>query len=652
MADRGASKGASDSQQLKLAKKKAFLKEQRRLAELEWEKNQVDVSDDADSNHVPETQIEETQPIRILSQIRESPPSSSHPTPRLSQDSEGDNESASEIETPSRHVRSKKDLAAEVLVVDTLRPVSQPEEPKKEKKKAPYKMRKTLASRMGLEAKDNIGIRERRDYLRMLCARRSQPLTKPFNKFDQNVMYKLVKIVAPEMREQFGSCWTSKLTRDVIHALCLDKVRNYNARERLLAERARLAKLAEEGNDIPAESDAYDNRQVPEEDSDEEEEADSDKETVVASRKRAPGTIPKTVSINHRPSNKPNPPKHSAPKSSAAKQSVPKTSAPKQKSHQTTTHTDVFLAATPVAKGNRLPLNPTPITNESALEVISPMTIVNITRSERASSSISSAPTFREQQTTEPDDISEVLSIYIANNKPMRMPVIRGFEGFMAAISNVLTIGDSDIVYYRPADGPPKALIWRPISIEEDFSRLLDLCGDGVLVKVLPPNDDEFNSGDEGPAKVVELPVNSKTGNKKGAMTGSEVQINPLLPVDTPNGAELSTQSNSGGPEPEQGKGKRKADKKAPVPDVIVEKRPRGRPRKQKPAATDATPASNPTPTPAPTSPLATTRAGRATRMTEKASETAAIKATKKQVEQIANVRRDIRNQKANFKIQ
>lgn len=85
----------------------------------------------------------------------------------------------------------------------------------------------------------------------------------------------------------------------------------------------------------------------------------------------------------------------------------------------------------------------------------------------------------------------------------------------MSAISNVLTISDSDIVYYRPADGPPKALIWRPISIEEDFSRLLDLCGDGVLVKVLPPNDDEFNSGDEGPAKVVELPVNSKTWNKK-----------------------------------------------------------------------------------------------------------------------------------------
>lgn len=340
--------------------------------------------DDADSNHVPETQIEETQTTRILSQIRESPPSSSHPTPRLSQDSEGDNGSASEIETPSRHVRSKKDLAAEVLVVDTSRPASQPEEePKKEKKKAPYKMRKTLASRMGLEAKDNIGIRERRDYLRMLCARRSQPLTKPFNKFDQNVMYKLVKIVAPEMREQFGSCWTSKLTRDVIHALCLDKVRNYNARERLLAERARLAKLAEEarlaeGNDVPAESDAHNNRQVPEEDSDEEEEVDSDKEDVVASRKRAPGTIPKTVSINHRPSNKPNPPKHSAPKSSAAKQSAPKTSAPKQKSRQTTTHTDVFLAATPVAKGDRLPLNPTPITNESALEVISPMTIVNI----------------------------------------------------------------------------------------------------------------------------------------------------------------------------------------------------------------------------------------------------------------------------------
>ncbi|KAI5812206.1 hypothetical protein BZA77DRAFT_390858 [Pyronema omphalodes] len=112
----------------------------------------------------------------------------------------------------------------------------------------------------------------------MLCARQSQPLTKSFKTFDQNVMYKLVKIVAPEMREQFGSCWTSKLTRDVIHALCLDKVRNNNARERQLAARAMLAmsqeaRMPEEGNGIPAE------------DFHEQEEAESDKEAISASRK-------------------------------------------------------------------------------------------------------------------------------------------------------------------------------------------------------------------------------------------------------------------------------------------------------------------------------------------------------------------------------
>ncbi|KAI5812205.1 hypothetical protein BZA77DRAFT_390857 [Pyronema omphalodes] len=189
------------------------------------------------------------------------------------------------------------------------------------------------------------------------------------------------------------------------------------------------------------------------------------------------------------------------------------------------------------------------------------------------------------------------------------MPVIQGFEGFMTVVSDVLTIGESDTVFYRPADGPLEILVWRQISVEEDFNRLLDLCGDGVLVKVVPPNDDEFHSEDKGPATVVELP-----------------NENPVLPLDPPNRPE---------PEAAQGKVKRKAKGKA-VDNVIVEKHPRGRPRK------DATPASNLLPT---------TRAGRATKLSEKASEAAISKAAKQQDEQIADIRRDIRNKKADFKI-
>ncbi|KAI5819589.1 hypothetical protein BZA77DRAFT_290708 [Pyronema omphalodes] len=246
----------------------------------------------------------------------------------------------------------------------------------------------------------------------------------------------------------------------------------------------------------------------------EEEEADSDEEAVVASRKRAPGTIPKSLSINR---------------------------------CKTTTHTDV-----------------------------------------------------------------DILSIYIADNEIVRMPV-------MAVVSDVLTVGDSDTVFYRPADGPLERLVWRPLSVQEEFSRLLDLCGDGVVVKVVPANDEEFHSEDEGREKVVELPVNSKTWNQKQ-------NDNPVLPLITPDGPQ---------PAAAQGKGKRKGKEKA-VDNAVVEKRPRGRPRK------DVTPASNPLPS---------TRAGRATRLSEKASEAAASKAAKQQDDKIADIRRDIRNKKASFRI-
>ncbi|KAI5816848.1 hypothetical protein BZA77DRAFT_44627 [Pyronema omphalodes] len=201
MSGHSSSKAAID----KAASKEAFLRERQRLAELEWERAQAqgdafDGDDDDDGLRVPETQL-----------------------PSLDIDG-----CASEIE----------DVAGKNVVIATS------EGSKSEGRKAAYKLRKTLAARMGLDPKDSIGIRERRDYLRMLCARRNQPLNKPFNTFYQNIMYKLIKIVAPEMKELYGGCWTSKLTRGVIHALCLDKVRNDNPRQRQWAAKAILSMSA------------------------------------------------------------------------------------------------------------------------------------------------------------------------------------------------------------------------------------------------------------------------------------------------------------------------------------------------------------------------------------------------------------------------
>ncbi|KAI5816849.1 hypothetical protein BZA77DRAFT_44607 [Pyronema omphalodes] len=83
-------------------------------------------------------------------------------------------------------------------------------------------------------------------------------------------------------------------------------------------------------------------------------------------------------------------------------------------------------------------------------------------------------------KTTTHADIA-TLSVYVVVNDIIRMPVILGFEGFMAVVSDVLTVSDSDTVFYRPADGPHERLVWRPISVQEEFRWLLDLCGDGVV---------------------------------------------------------------------------------------------------------------------------------------------------------------------------
>lgn len=107
-----------------------------------------------------------------------------------------------------------------------------PEKSKRKSKLTGYKDRKEIARRMRLEPADNFAIRERREFIKVQCVRRGQVLDKPFEDFDTVVMYKLVKVVTEEMRSQYGSWWPSDLTRDLIHAICLDKVRNNNARER------------------------------------------------------------------------------------------------------------------------------------------------------------------------------------------------------------------------------------------------------------------------------------------------------------------------------------------------------------------------------------------------------------------------------------
>lgn len=77
-----------------------------------------------------------------------------------------------------------------------------------------------------------IQIRECCEFIRTQCIRRNTCLDKPFEDYPDDVMYKLIKNVTFELQRQYGNWWDQGLTQDIIHAICLDKVRNSKAKGR------------------------------------------------------------------------------------------------------------------------------------------------------------------------------------------------------------------------------------------------------------------------------------------------------------------------------------------------------------------------------------------------------------------------------------
>lgn len=78
---------------------------------------------------------------------------------------------------------------------------------------------------MKLDSKDGFVIRERPEFLKAQRTRRGQVPNKPFEDWDTTLIYKLIRIVNSEMQAQFGGWWPFEMTRDLIHAICLDRVR-------------------------------------------------------------------------------------------------------------------------------------------------------------------------------------------------------------------------------------------------------------------------------------------------------------------------------------------------------------------------------------------------------------------------------------------
>lgn len=139
------------------------------------------------------------------------------------------------LDLPADDAPQDTDLDEEQVTKSDDKHPQSPESIRKTKpvrKIAGYNNRAELARRMRLDPKDNIAIRERREFIKIQSIGRGYTLDKAFEDFDNDTMYRLVKSITVDMQTQYGSWWSGELTRDIIHAICLDKVRNTNVRAR------------------------------------------------------------------------------------------------------------------------------------------------------------------------------------------------------------------------------------------------------------------------------------------------------------------------------------------------------------------------------------------------------------------------------------
>ncbi|RPB17398.1 hypothetical protein P167DRAFT_569856 [Morchella conica CCBAS932] len=92
----------------------------------------------------------------------------------------------------------------------------------------------------------------------MLCLKRGFVLTQKFDAFDSTKMFQLIRNVTPEMQKFYGDFWDQQLVRDLIHAICIDKVRNDRAlvRKKAREAEAKARALLESGGNV-TEKDKY-----------------------------------------------------------------------------------------------------------------------------------------------------------------------------------------------------------------------------------------------------------------------------------------------------------------------------------------------------------------------------------------------------------
>lgn len=297
-----------------------------------------------------------------------------------------------------------------------------------------YENRKDLARRMGLDPRRSAEIRCRRKFVSSSCGRLGYALEQPFSAWDPDEMEVVVDFVTSDMKREFDDHWSADLTRDIIHSISLDAVRNKNARKRRKTNKDSLQWTLNIDGLLPSANTAevVDSKPVP---------------TIVpCNRSNVLSSGPDAASI--------------------ASQDAPR--ATPTDISMWNNNSNVLLTTTP----HYSPAGPS-YRNSSSMDLA-----LYIDPSESNTIIPSTCRVLPRR--------ASWIAVYTANNIPFYAPTNAGFDRFLRSVVHTLTWTENECLFYCPAGIEP--VVWMPVRTESQFSRMFTTCCHGVFLKIEPDN--------------------------------------------------------------------------------------------------------------------------------------------------------------------
>lgn len=298
-----------------------------------------------------------------------------------------------------------------------------------------YENRKDLARRMGLDPRHGAEIRYRRKFVSSSCSRLGYTLEKPFSEWDPEEMGAVVDLVTSDMKRVFDDHWSADLTRDIIHSISLDAVRNKNARKRRKTKKYSLQWTLNIDGLLPSTNTA--------------EVVDSQPVPTVEPRNRSNLLLsgPEAASLASQ---------QDAPRDTPIDIGLWKN------------NSNVLLTTTP----NDSPAGPS-YRNSSSMDLAR-----YIARSEANTVILSTYRVLPRRHSR--------IAVYTANHIPFYAPTDAGFDRFLRSVVHALTWTENECLFYCPAGIEP--VVWMPVRTEYQFSMMFNTCCYGVFLKIVADN--------------------------------------------------------------------------------------------------------------------------------------------------------------------